>query len=75
MIDAFFEVRRQFPAFPRSTLLYRSETIAQSLSPQWAPFDLSLTMTGGLDVPITITVYDHNENGAHVEIGKKKIVT
>jgi hypothetical protein len=55
--DPFFEVRRLFPGFSSPTLLYRSEVVKQDLNPTWKPFELSWTMTGGLDTPFTVTVY------------------
>ena len=73
-LDPFFEIRRNFPGFPGSTLLYRSEVKQQELNPNFQPFDVSLLMTGGLDTPFTVTMFDSNESGVHTEIGMHNVI-
>ena len=56
IVDAFFEIRHQKPGTSTAVLLYRSEWIKQSLSPDWVPFTLNVTDVGTIDSPFEIKV-------------------
>lgn len=57
--------------FVHRNTIYRSRHITDHLNPFWDEFTLSLEELcyGDLACPLKITVYDHNHNGKHGEVG------
>ncbi|KNC55082.1 uncharacterized protein AMSG_10679 [Thecamonas trahens ATCC 50062] len=82
--DPFFEVIKLSPELARrkgpsdlhsgsaasgGIILYRSETVAKSLSPQWRPFVLNMADVGELTTPLEIVVFDSDKDGTHDSLG------
>lgn len=64
--DAYFEVYSSVLGPSGKPLkLYRSEVVKQELAPDWAPFNIAIEHTGGLDGALTFKVFDWDANGAH----------
>eukprot|EP01125_Pyxidicula_operculata_P016134 TRINITY_DN5524_c0_g1_i1.p1 TRINITY_DN5524_c0_g1~~TRINITY_DN5524_c0_g1_i1.p1 ORF type:complete len:3569 (+),score=897.31 TRINITY_DN5524_c0_g1_i1:81-10787(+) len=64
--DPFFEVWSQPRGYSQSVILYRSEVVHDTLSPEWTPFDLD---SSSLDEAVVIKVFDYNTDGEHNLIG------
>ena len=52
--------------------MYRSEDIHNNLDPQWkeAVIDLHVLCEGNLDLPLKVSVFDHESSGKHVPMGE-----
>lgn len=72
--DPFFEISRQINSAGGDTWdnVYRSETIMNKLDPDWNMATLQLrTLCGGnLDLPLKVTVFDHESSGKHEYMGE-----
>ncbi len=49
-------IKRTFPGYSESSILYRSEYVKDTLSPQWKPVNLNTDILGGMDSPFIIFV-------------------
>ena len=72
--DPFYELSRRIDSAGGATWdnVVRSNVVKDDLSPQWeeAVIELSLLCGGDRDKPILLTVYDHESDGKHKEMGK-----
>lgn len=72
--DPFFEISRQINSAGGDTWdnVYRSETILNKLDPDWnmATLQLSTLCGGNLDLPIKVTIFDHENSGKHEYMGE-----
>ncbi|KAH3758188.1 hypothetical protein Pelo_9897 [Pelomyxa schiedti] len=62
--DPFFEVRRD------NLLLYRSEHLVNTNSPNWDSFTINIAQIGGINEPFELSVWDWEKKGDHRLIGK-----
>jgi len=72
--DPFFELSRRVDAAGSLTWdnVYRSKIIKNNLNPEWdaAVVQLSTLCGGNLDLPILVSVFDHESSGKHVSMGQ-----
>ena len=72
--DPFFELSRKISSAGGATWdnVYRSDTVRDNLSPTWddAIIELSTLCGGDLDLPIKVSIYDHEGKGNHVLMGQ-----
>ncbi|EEC47209.1 predicted protein, partial [Phaeodactylum tricornutum CCAP 1055/1] len=72
--DPFFELSRKVDAAGSLTWdnVYRSKDIHNNLNPEWETAIISLsTLCGGnLDLPILLSVFDHESSGKHKPMGQ-----
>lgn len=75
--DPFFEIARKINAAGGQTWdnVYRSEFIKNNLNPEWkdAVIDLSILCEGDCNLPITISVFDHESKGNHTPMGQVEV--
>jgi Ca2+-dependent lipid-binding protein len=64
-IDPFFEIKYIPRGYDKAITLYRSEFIKKELNPVWKPFELSVEMLGGIDVPFDVSVFDFDDDGGN----------
>jgi hypothetical protein len=72
--DPFFELSRQINSAGGDTWdnVFRSDHIKNNLNPEWedVAIELSTLCGGDLDLPIQISIFDHESSGKHVLMGK-----
>jgi hypothetical protein len=72
--DPFFELSRQINSAGGATWdnVFRSEHIQNNLNPEWGDvvIELSTLCGGDLDLPIQVSIFDHESSGKHVLMGK-----
>ncbi|CAB9509273.1 Copine-6 [Seminavis robusta] len=72
--DPFFEIARKVESSgsQRWDNVFRSEDIRNNLNPEWkeATMDLSALCGGDLDLPLEISVFDHEKSGKHDPMGR-----
>lgn len=72
--DPFFELSRKVDAAGSLTFdnVYRSKPVHNNLSPTWddAVVQLSTLCGGDLDLPVLVTVFDHESSGKHIPMGQ-----
>ena len=68
-LDPFFEIAIVHKGV-RPVLVYRSEHVDKSLSPEWKPAELALLDIGNPYFPLTVSVYDFDKDGSHDLIGE-----
>lgn len=71
--DPFFELSRNVSSAGSVTWdnVYRSKHIKNNLNPEWetAIVEISTLCAGDLDLPIRLSVFDHESSGKHVSMG------
>jgi hypothetical protein len=60
--DPFLEIRHKPPGFTQPITIHRSNVVKNSLSATWEPFELGVSVIGGLDEPFEITVKGNLDN-------------
>lgn len=72
--DPFFELSRQINAAGAATWdnVYRSAPVKNNLSPTWddAIVELSTLCGGDMNLPILVSIFDHESSGKHVSMGQ-----
>jgi hypothetical protein len=72
--DPFFEVSRKVSIAGGLTWdnVYRSKHIKNNLNPDWeaATIELSTLCGGDFDLPILVSVFDHESSGKHIPMGR-----
>ena len=75
--DPFFELSRKVANAGGLTWdnVYRSEKIKNNLDPVWetAVMELSILCGGDPDVPIKVSVFDHESSGKHIPMGSVEL--
>lgn len=72
--DPFYEISRRVDAAGGQSFdnIFRSEDVHNDLNPVWkeATIDLSVLCGGDLDLPLRISVFDHESSGKHKPMGE-----
>eukprot|EP01107_Rhizomastix_libera_P013627 TRINITY_DN380_c0_g1_i11.p1 TRINITY_DN380_c0_g1~~TRINITY_DN380_c0_g1_i11.p1 ORF type:complete len:609 (+),score=194.81 TRINITY_DN380_c0_g1_i11:38-1828(+) len=53
----------------KPVMVFKSKPVMKTLDPTWEPFVFESRLCGGSNCPMTISVYDWDENGTHDIIG------
>jgi len=56
--DPYLQITGQPYADKKPVVIFKSETIKSNSNPDWKPFKLDVTVTGGLDSPLLVEVFD-----------------
>jgi hypothetical protein len=75
--DPFFELSRKVDAAGGQSWdnIYRSEEIHNNLNPEWkeTAIDLAVLCGGDLDLPLHVSVFDHESSGKHKAMGELQV--
>ena len=68
--DPFIMVFRRYGSAEdensKKEFVAKTEYIKNDLNPQWKPMEVSVHACGGMDGPISLSIYDYDSNGGHV---------
>jgi len=72
--DPFIMVFRRYGSAEdensKKEFVAKTEYIKNDLNPQWKPMEVSVHACGGMDGPISLSIYDYDSNGGHDLIGR-----